>query len=117
MHRDHVPAVPPSLELLGSSPVAYNQGMVRYASADSTGSQADSQSSRPLTDIQILTVQGHPEFTKPIVSAIVALRSSSGIFDKALADDVARRSDFRNDGVPVIGKVMWRILGIDAPVS
>ena len=29
MHRDHVPAVPPSFHLLGSTAISANQGMVR----------------------------------------------------------------------------------------
>lgn len=105
MHRDHVPAVPAGFTLLGSTPVAYNQGMVLYASEEGR---------HGLTDIRILTVQGHPEFTKPIVNAIVEARSKSGVIGESTVEDYRKREDWRNDGVSVIGKVFWKILGVDS---
>ncbi|KAG9219991.1 hypothetical protein CCMSSC00406_0006904 [Pleurotus cornucopiae] len=105
MHRDHVPAVPAGFTLLGSTPVAHNQGMVQYASEEGR---------HGLTDIRILTVQGHPEFTKPIVNAIVEARSKSGVIGESTVEDYRKREDWRNDGVSVIGKVFWKILGVDS---
>ncbi|KAF4566302.1 hypothetical protein EYR36_011720 [Pleurotus pulmonarius] len=105
MHRDHVPAVPPGFTLLGSTPVAYNQGMVQYAS---------DQGSHGLADIRIITVQGHPEFTKPIVDAIVEARSKNGVIGESMVEDYRKREDWRNDGVSVIGKAFWKILGVDS---
>ncbi|KAJ3558428.1 hypothetical protein NM688_g930 [Phlebia brevispora] len=105
MHRDHVPEVPSGCHLLASTPVSYNQGYVRYATSKTTPS---------LEDIQIFTVQGHPEFTKRIVDSIVDARASTGAIDKVTADDARTRSTWRNDGVEVIGKAIWRVLGVDA---
>jgi hypothetical protein len=66
-----------------------------------------------LTDIQILTVQGHPEFTKSIVEKIVNIRTQSGVISSELAEDTKRRSVWRNDGVSVIAAAFWKVLGFD----
>lgn len=105
MHRDHIPEVPDGCVLLGSTPVCHNQGFVRYAPG-ATG--------RGLRDVQIFTVQGHPEFTRRIVDTIVDVREAGGVFDKALADGARARAGLRNDGVDVIGRVIWNILGVGA---
>lgn len=104
MHRDHVPAVPPTLHLLGSTSISHNQGMVRFLP----------NTSRRLEDVQILTVQGHPEYVEGIVSGLVAIRSQSGLIDAETAADAERRKNWRNDGVEVIGKVIWGVLGVTA---
>ncbi|KAI8970562.1 class I glutamine amidotransferase-like protein [Trametes punicea] len=103
MHRDHVPDVPPSFHLLGSTTVAPNQGMVQLypdASPDSISP----------ADVHIFTVQGHPEFHKKITEEIVKARHATGVLDKAIVDDYARRADWRNDGPSVVGKTLWEIL-------
>ena len=104
MHKDHVPEVPPGFELLGSTDVCNNQGMVRYIS-DASGKLAK------LSDIRIITVQGHPEFTKSIVSKVVGIRTDKGIFTPEFAQDAIRRNELRNDGVEVIARAIWKILG------
>jgi len=78
--------------------------MVRYV-PDPSGRLAK------LSDIQILTVQGHPEFTKSIVSKVVKFRTDKGIFTPDFARDVINRNGMRNDGVEVIAGAIWRILG------
>jgi len=105
MHRDHVPEILPGFELLGSTDVCNNQGMVRYTS-DAPGRLAR------LPDIRILTVQGHPEFTKSIVAKVVEIRTDKGIFTPEFARDAIRRNELRNDGVDVIGRAIWKILGV-----
>ena len=105
MHRDHVPTVLPGFELLGSTDVCHNQGMVRY-NPDESGRLAK------LSDIQILTVQGHPEFTKSIVSKLVRIRTDRGIFTPEFARDAIKRNELRNDGVGVIARAVWKILGV-----
>ena len=77
MHHDHVPFVPPSFHLLGSTSTSYNEGMVRYTD-DSSIPIATNPTSRPLTDIHILTFQGHPEFTESIVSLMANGRAEKG---------------------------------------
>lgn len=106
MHRDHVPEVPAGCYLLGSTAVSYNQGFVRYTPSTSKPEVP------PLQDIQIFTVQGHPEFTKRIVDTVVDAREAIGTMDKPTADDARARSTWRNDGVDVIGKAIWEILGV-----
>lgn len=109
MHRDHVPDVPRSCILLASTSVTPNQGYIRFPP-----STPPPETFTPdlIKDIQIFTVQGHPEFTKRIVGHLVDLRETSGIITKAIAEDSRRREDWRNDGVDVIGKVIWKVLGV-----
>lgn len=110
MHRDHVPEVPKSCILLASTPTSQNQGYIRFPPSVVPPSSITPQS---IKDIQIFTVQGHPEFTKSIVSKLVEAREEKGIIDKPTAEDSRRRADWRNDGISVIGKVMWKILGVE----
>ena len=105
MHRDHVPNVPPSFHLLGSTHVSRNQGMVRFLNPTAPLDPAAS-----LPPIHILTLQGHPEFTKGIVNEIVAVRSASGIIDQATARQAYERADWKNDGVDVMGRAIWEVL-------
>ncbi|KAJ7489431.1 class I glutamine amidotransferase-like protein [Mycena latifolia] len=108
MHRDHVPEVPPTFHLLGSTDIALNQGMVRFKTAAAPSSPLS------LSDIHILTVQGHPEFNEPIVSKLLAARAKSGIIDAATASDAVQRANWQNDGVGVIGKAILGVYGITA---
>jgi GMP synthase-like glutamine amidotransferase len=104
MHMDHVPAVPLSFHLLGSSPISHNQGMVRFSSG--------ANPSTPLPPIQIITIQGHPEFNEPIVTAIIEQRSRSGVISQEAAADAEARRFWKTDEVTVnvIGKAIWEIL-------
>ena len=102
MHRDHVPTVPPSFHLLGSSPVSLNHGMVRFSSG--------ADPSTPLPPIQIITIQGHPEFNESIVTAIIEQRSQSGAISQEAAADAETRRFLKTDGVDIIGKAIWKII-------
>ena len=103
MHRDHVPEVPPSFHLLGSSSVAPNQGMVQLYPGASPDAPTPS-------DVHIFTVQGHPEFHKQITEEIVKARHSTGLLSAEIVQDFQRRAEWRNDGVGVVGKTIWEIL-------
>ncbi|GLB41054.1 putative class I glutamine amidotransferase-like protein [Lyophyllum shimeji] len=107
MHRDHVPVVPPTFELLGSTSVSHNQGMVRFA----PGTEFDQ---RTLDNVHIITLQGHPEFDEGIVSGIVEARTKSGVIGAEVAADAERRKAWRNDGIPILGKALWGVLGVKA---
>ncbi|KAF4609959.1 hypothetical protein D9613_010549 [Agrocybe pediades] len=99
MHRDHVPTVPPKFQLLASTSLSPNQGMVRYSETSPSA-------------IQIATVQGHPEFTEPIVTSIINQRAASGVID-AEALQIAEESRFVNtqdDAVNKFGKFFWDII-------
>ncbi|KAJ7182672.1 class I glutamine amidotransferase-like protein [Mycena crocata] len=106
MHQDHVPEVPPTFHLLGLTDVAQNQGMVRFNSTDAPSSPIS------LSDIHILTVQGHPEFNEPIVTKIVAARTQSGIINAVTAADAERRANWQNDGVGVVAKAILGVYGV-----
>lgn len=96
MHRDHVPSLPPGFHLLASTSVAPVQGMVKFQ---------DGQEE----DVHIFAVQGHPEFTEPMVSIMVETRGASGILSKEIVEDVGKRKDMPTDGVLVANSI-WRIL-------
>jgi GMP synthase-like glutamine amidotransferase len=109
MHRDHVPQILPGFHLLGSTDVSYNQGMVRFHSP------AISPTNISLSDVHIFTVQGHPEFTQPIITKIIEARTMQGVIDEATAADAVRRAGLQNDGVAVVGKAIWGVLGVSGP--
>ncbi|OBZ78439.1 Serine/threonine-protein kinase gad8 [Grifola frondosa] len=93
MHRDHVPVVPPSFQLLGSTPISMNQGMVQFYPRDRASTRAPSPA-----DVHIFTLQGHPEFTRRISEALVDARHLTGLLNTQLVEDVRRRAEWRNDG-------------------
>lgn len=129
MHRDHVPLESLSdsissgkIHLIGSTNLSDNQGFVKYQSPS-----LDSKSSQSLQRIHIITLQGHPEFTEPIVTGIVRLRSEvigadnvknyfgvKGDLDSEEPSDKegTGRRWWKTDGVDVIGRVFWKILGV-----
>ncbi|KAF8631452.1 hypothetical protein AX15_002390 [Amanita polypyramis BW_CC] len=112
MHQDHVPSVPTNFHLLGSTPVSVNQGMVRFYKDKEPPSTNDIN----FDDIHILTLQGHPEYTEPIVSGVVKQRSAEGIINKVTAEDaLGRRRFWPNDGVGIIGHAIWNTLGVKIP--
>ncbi|KAL5483526.1 hypothetical protein ACEPAI_8758 [Sanghuangporus weigelae] len=107
MHRDHVPTVPPSFHLLGSSPVAPVQGLVRFAPSGS----ASSGDVEP-KDIQIITVQGHPEFTPFIVNSIIDVREKNGAMGPEIAEEGRERAARPDEGTGIIGRTIWKVLGV-----
>lgn len=118
MHRDHVPTVPPSFHLLGSTSISPVQGLARFRSsstnADAPTSETSSLSTAggKLKDIHILTLQGHPEFTAPIVKKIIDAREQAGILTGEIVKVAREKEDsgWRNDGVGVVGKAVWGVV-------
>ncbi|OLN95729.1 putative glutamine amidotransferase-like protein C13C5.04-like protein 1 [Colletotrichum chlorophyti] len=81
MHRDVVTANPPGSESLAYTslcPVQSFYSPKRY-----------------------LTVQGHPEFTGPIMREILHSRHEAGIFDKEMFTEAINRADAEHDGVSI----------------
>lgn len=64
----------------------------------------------PIPPIHILTVQGHPEFTKEIVKELVDIRAGKGVLPKATAIQARARASWRNDGTTLIGRAIWEAL-------
>ncbi|KAF9481783.1 class I glutamine amidotransferase-like protein, partial [Pholiota conissans] len=126
MHRDHVPSLPPSFHLLGSTALSPVQGMVRFLPPNTTTSSTSSPppsttgsttTPTPNTDpssllrsIQILTVQGHPEFTEPVVSAIVSQRAAAGAIDAATEGGYVQRRWEKDDGRGRIARAVWGVV-------
>lgn len=89
MHRDIVFEYPSGVEKLGASPRCLNQGMYKKG--------------------QLISVQGHPEFTGNIMIPIVKSRNKLGIFEDEQAKDALERSGQYHDGVN-IAKAFLRFL-------
>ncbi|OCF56198.1 cytoplasmic protein [Kwoniella mangroviensis CBS 10435] len=110
MHRDHVPSVPPSCHLLLSTPQYPVHSFVRYHPLSSP--------SNPIA--QILTVQGHPEFTPSIVSHIIDARSSTGVFSPEVTKEARRRAGGKGTGGEGFGRIgwsIWKVLLQNVPVQ
>ncbi|WVW80563.1 hypothetical protein I302_102549 [Kwoniella bestiolae CBS 10118] len=108
MHRDHVPTVPPSCHLLLSTPKYPVHSFVRY--------HPSSSQYEPIA--QILTVQGHPEFTPSIVSHIIDARATTGVFNQEVTKEARRRAGgkgYGGEGFGRIGWSVWRVLLQDVP--
>lgn len=73
---------------------------------------AEAAGRHSLEDIQVFTLQGHPEYVEGIVSGLVARRVKTGIIDTETAADSVRRKDWRNDGIEILGKTIWGVLGV-----
>ncbi|APA12812.1 hypothetical protein SS1G_08257 [Sclerotinia sclerotiorum 1980 UF-70] len=81
MHKDMVYEYPQEVEQLAYTEKCATQGM--YIKG------------------RLMTVQGHPEFTKEIVREVLEARHASGIFDDATFEDAMSRVDKVHDGVKV----------------
>ncbi|KAH6904247.1 cytoplasmic protein [Coprinopsis sp. MPI-PUGE-AT-0042] len=132
--------LPPSFHLLGSTLRAPNQGMVRFLpsspSPPTHSLSKDKDTKKPVTPtartpspisdrtpltpnlnvpllstVQILTVQGHPEWHEGVVTPLIEERMASGVIPKDRAEDALRKADLRNDGMSVVGRVVWTMLG------
>ncbi|CCA69183.1 related to P.aeruginosa anthranilate synthase component II [Serendipita indica DSM 11827] len=103
-HRDHVPSLPSGFILLGSTTTSPIQGMLLPYSPSADGAIPTAQ------DTHILTVQGHPEFTGPIVEKITGVREQRGILDKARAARARTDAYKPHDGAGAIAKAVWKIL-------
>lgn len=110
MHRDHVSKIPPNFHLLASTALTPNQGMVRFL--PDTSSNNDPLTTAPISvpNIQILTLQGHPEFTDSICFSILEQRASAGVIDTAISQDAERRRPLKTDGVDIVGKIIWQVI-------
>jgi len=89
MHRDIVYEYPRGVEELGSSPRCEVQGMYMRN--------------------RLITVQGHPEFTKDIVTEVIETRHAQGIFDQEMYEDAMARVGKPHDGV-VVAQAFLRFL-------
>ncbi|KAF3797557.1 putative glutamine amidotransferase-like protein C13C5.04 [Colletotrichum gloeosporioides] len=81
MHRDVVTANPPGAESLAYTDLCPVQGF--YAPK------------------KYITVQGHPEFTGPIVSEVLNVRHKAGIFSDDMFTDAINRANIEHDGVAI----------------
>ncbi|KAF2458934.1 class I glutamine amidotransferase-like protein [Lineolata rhizophorae] len=81
LHRDIVYEYPPGVEPLGSSAKCAVQGMYQKG--------------------RLITVQGHPEFTKDIMMELFEVRHDMGILDDVIFGDAMSRVGHAHDGVVV----------------
>ncbi|KAG1787726.1 class I glutamine amidotransferase-like protein [Suillus plorans] len=109
MNRDHVPTKPPSFHVLASSNQSPIHGMVLFSQSESL--RDASHSDFRLTDIHILTSQGHPEFTESIMRLLLSVRR--GLLGPEIFDDGQSRAGNQNDGISVVGKAIWGVMGAE----
>lgn len=111
MHKDNVPETPPGCQLLLSTP--------RYPIHSFVKLHPDSTPENPLA--RVLTIQGHPEFTPGIVTEMVNVRSSQGIFDDETTVEARRRLPGKDgqggEGVGRVGSAIWRVMLQDLPAK
>ncbi|KAM0272631.1 hypothetical protein ACHAQH_008601 [Verticillium albo-atrum] len=81
MHRDEVVDVPAEAQSLAATEVCPVQGY--YAKG------------------KYIAVQGHPEFTGPIVGEILKNRHEQGVFGDDMYKEAVERTDIEHDGVAV----------------
>ncbi|KAI9713430.1 MAG: hypothetical protein M1820_000812 [Bogoriella megaspora] len=81
MHRDIIAEYPKHVERLGSSPRCQVQGMHKKN--------------------KLITVQGHPEFNREIVTEILDARHEAGIFDDSMHQEGLERVANHHDGTKV----------------
>lgn len=120
MHRDHVPTLPPypHLCLIGSTPLTPIQGFIlprpRRSHALKSASVLSSSHHFSSKDVQVLTLQGHPEINTRIIEHIVAARgpSGSGVIGAATAEEALVRAKPEDDGVTVIGRKVLEVLDV-----
>lgn len=89
MHRDVVHYLPPNVTLLGSTPQCEVQGMY--------------------SPRRFITVQGHPEFTKEIVTELLHTRKYMGAFPPGIYEDGMSAVTKEHDGIAV-GKAFLKFL-------
>lgn len=102
VHQDHVPSLPPGFQLLGSTAACAVQGMLRL-------SPSASPSSTALSDISILSLQGHPEFKPDVVLRLIDAREQKGIIGKELAEQSRVYAKEHDDGI-WLGRVCLSIV-------
>jgi hypothetical protein len=83
--------------------------MVRFSQAESLG-DAPPLNFR-LTDIHILSSQGHPEFTESIMRML--LNAWQELLGTEVVDYGQSRAGNQNDGIAVVGKAIWGIMGVE----
>lgn len=113
-HSDHVPTVPTDpfpFQCLGSTDLCANQGMVLFyglpshpSSSTPNGTNTDDRKSL-VRKIHILTVQGHPEFHRSIMSRLIDYRAGKGILSPEIAGDARARNELEVEmpGLVVVG--------------
>jgi GMP synthase-like glutamine amidotransferase len=134
VHRDIVPELPPAFNgtdflNIGSTarcevqglalpyptdapPLPSTAGGSAYIAFDVTGEATDSSGPAPARSLQVLTVQGHPEFDEEIVTTLIDARSEMGAISGPDRDEGLRRAPLPHDGKR-IGAVILSMLGVE----
>lgn len=104
MHKDVVTEVPPGCTLLLRSEKYPIHSFVKPHKASSPD--------KPLA--QVITIQGHPEFTPSIINHITDVRAGQGIFDPEVTAEARRRAGGKDgsggEGEGRLGWAIWRVM-------
>lgn len=86
MHQDHVADVPAGFVVLSSTDICPVQAMLCKGATSLSSSPLPSPSAATCR-VPVITIQGHPEYTPPIVAAFLRIRLEKGIFKKEFVDE------------------------------
>ncbi|KAF5361061.1 hypothetical protein D9756_004466 [Leucocoprinus leucothites] len=133
IHSDHVPVESFSkqfasgeLQLVGSTGLTKNQGVIKFYPSSSI------DAIRTPRDIQVLTLQGHPEFSESIITGLVRQRTDAfgpskatdywghkgGDYEDEPVDKEGTGRRWRKtDGLDIVSQVLWRMLGVVSPAD
>ncbi|KAF5360670.1 hypothetical protein D9756_004450 [Leucocoprinus leucothites] len=133
IHSDHVPVESFSkqfasgeIQLVGSTGPTNNQGVIKFYPSSSI------DAIRTPRDIQVLTLQGHPEFSESIITGLVRQRADA--FGPSTATDYwgHKGGDYedepvdkegtgrrwqKTDGLDIVSQVLWKMLGVAPPTD
>jgi GMP synthase-like glutamine amidotransferase len=76
VHQDHVTSIPPGFHNLAFTPICPFQGLVRFSSAPSLSASREEL----FAQINVFTLQGHPEFTADIGTCFQLRRAKESSF-------------------------------------
>ncbi|KXN85529.1 Putative glutamine amidotransferase-like protein C13C5.04 [Leucoagaricus sp. SymC.cos] len=121
MHRDHVPLeslntqfASRDLYLLGHTDLTENQGVVKFYPPSDSDTEPKDEIAKSHQEIHILTLQGHPEFSEGVVTAIVRARAEDGAMDVPTVTDYwgTGRRWRKTDGFDIVATALWKMLGV-----
>jgi len=107
VHQDHVLSVPNGFENIASTTLCPCHGFVRFSSSSPPET---SDRKELLKQIQIFSLQGHPEFTSDIVKDIIDVRETRGVLSRDFSAESRERASQEQEGVS-IGRTILEILG------
>ena len=103
-------AAPPHFENLGLTSASNIQGLALQI-YDSRGNDPLG-CVLPFSGYQVLSLQGHPEFTTQTSKDIIGAFSKMGVINQDDALLGLQMADVADDGIGVVGRAIWDFFGL-----